>query len=270
MNVSSRLMTKQTSEVTTLGGMTVFTTCSQMSSNRGPDSHSHENEVSESLSLVHPRGFRREAWGRSGAVKNTMKNQGISRMKDIRGFSLIEILMVAGLVAVVGAFSMIIIGPALEARDVEMAVRTVSTQMSRARQFSVDARRRTRVTFTTPSTITVDEQAPVSQGGAWTQISTIELPGDMELGVDAGISTGPEGYATSSVADFSGASQIFFMPDGSAVTSAGILTNGVVYVTQPSNSMDTSRAVTLFGSTGRVKRWAYIIDLVPPINSGWE
>ncbi len=181
-----------------------------------------------------------------------------------------EILMVTSLVAVVGAFSMIIIGPALEARNVEMAVRTVSTQMSRARQFSVDARRRTRVTFTTPSTITVDEQAPVSQGGAWTQVSTIELPGDMELGVDAGISPGPEGYATSSVADFSGASQIFFMPDGSAVTSSGILTNGVVYVTQPSNSMDTSRAVTLFGSTGRVKRWAYIIDLVPPINSGWE
>jgi len=181
-----------------------------------------------------------------------------------------EILLVTGLVAIVGAFSMMIIGPALEARNVEMAVRTVSTQMSRARQFSVDARRRTRVTFTTPSTITVDQQAPVSQGGAWTQVSTIELPGDMELGVDAGISTGPEGYATSSVADFSGASQIFFLPDGSAVTSAGILTNGVVYVTQPSNSMDTSRAVTLFGSTGRVKRWAYIIDLVPPINSGWE
>jgi len=181
-----------------------------------------------------------------------------------------EILMVTGLVAVVGAFSMIIIGPALEARNVEMAVRTVSTQMSRARQFSVDARRRTRVTFTTPSTITVDEQAPVSQGGAWTQISTIELPGDMELGVDAGIATGPEGYGVTQVADFSGVSQIFFMPDGSAVTSAGILTNGVVYVTQPSNSMDTSRAVTLFGTTGRVKRWAYIIDLVPPINSGWE
>ena len=141
-----------------------------------------------------------------------------------------EILMVTSLVAVVGAFSMIIIGPALEARNVEMAVRTVSTQMSRARQFSVDARRRTRVTFTTPSTITVDQQAPVSQGGAWTQVSTIELPGDMELGVDAGITTGPEGYGTSSVVDFSGASQIFFMPDGSAVTSAGILTNGVVYV----------------------------------------
>ncbi len=187
-----------------------------------------------------------------------------------------EILMVTGLVAVVGAFSMIIIGPALEARNVEMAVRTVSTQMSRARQFSVDARRRTRVTFTTPSTITVDEQAPVSQGGAWTQVSTIELPGDMELGVDGSLPGAPapggSTYPNTQAANFgiSQESEVFFMPDGSAVTSAGILTNGVVYLVQPSNSMNTSRAVTLFGSTGRVKRWAYIIDLVPPINSGWE
>ncbi len=175
-----------------------------------------------------------------------------------------EILMVTSLVAVVGAFSMMIIGPALEARNVEMAVRTVSTQMSRARQFSVDARRRTRVTFTPPGTITVDEQAPLSQGGAWTQVSTVELPGDMELEIDGvAISPGPEGFATSQVANFSGYSEIFFMPNGSAVTSAGILTNGVVYVAQPSK-VETTRAVTLFGSTGRVKRYQYTTG------TGWE
>ena len=192
-----------------------------------------------------------------------MKNQGISKIKDIRGFSLIEILLVTALVVIVGGVSMMIIGPALEARNVEMAVRTVSTQMSRARQFSVDARRRTRVTFTTPGTITVDQQAPVSQGGAWTQVSTVELPGDMELEIDGSVSTGPEGFATSQVADFSGASQIFFLPDGSAVTSAGILSNGVVYVAQPSK-VETTRAVTLFGSTGRIKRYKYITG------TGWE
>jgi len=182
-----------------------------------------------------------------------------------------EILMVTGLVAIVGAFSMMIIGPALEARNVEMAVRTVSTQMSRARQFSVDARRKTKVTFTAPSTITVKSL----EGGTWTQVSTVDLPGDMELGIDGSVPGAPapggSTYPNTQVASFgiSQESEVFFMPDGSAVTSAGILTNGVVYLAQPSK-MDTSRAVTLFGSTGRVKRWEYIIDLVPPINSGWE
>ena len=190
-------------------------------------------------------------------------DQRISKMKDIRGFSLVEIFLVTAILVLVGRISMMIIGPALEARNVDMAVRTVSTQMSRARQFSVDARRRTRVTFTTPGTITVDEQAPVSQGGAWTQVSTVELPGDMELGKDGSVSSGPEGFATSQVADFSGASEIFFMPDGSAVSIAGILSNGVVYVAQPSK-VETTRAVTLFGTTGRIKRYKYITG------TGWE
>ncbi len=180
-------------------------------------------------------------------------------MKDIRGFSLMEILLVAGLVAGVGGFTTMIIGPALEARNVEMAVRTVSTQMSRARQFSVDARRQTKVTFTTPRTITVE----ASQGGTWTQVSTVDLPGDMELEIDGSISNGPEGYGTSQVADFSGALEIFFMPNGSAVTSAGILSSGVVYVAQPSK-VETTRAVTLFGTTGRIKRYKYITG------TGWE
>jgi len=176
-----------------------------------------------------------------------------------------EILLVAGLLMLVGGISMMIIGPALEARNVEMAVRTVSTQMSRARQISVDARRQTRVTFTTPSTITVE----ASQGGTWTPVSTVELPGDMELEIDAGTvgSTGPPSpsgtYATSQVANFSGYSEIFFMPDGSAVTSTGALTNGVVYVAQPSK-VETTRAVTLFGSTGRLKRYKYVTG------TGWE
>jgi len=160
---------------------------------------------------------------------------------------------------------MMIIGPALEARNVEMAVRTVSNQMQRARQFSVDARRLTKVTFTTPGTITVE----ASQGGIWTQVSTVELPGDMELEIDAATvgSTGPPSpsgtYTTTQVANFSGFSEIYFRPNGSAVTSAGILTNGVVYVAQPSK-VETTRAVTLFGSTGRLKRYTY------NTGTGWE
>ncbi len=237
--------------------MTVFTTYSQKSSIRGPDSQSHENEVNESIFC--------------GAVKNTMKNQEISRLKDIRGFSLMEILMVAGMVAVIGAFSMMIIGPALEARNVDMAVRTVSNEMHRARQFAVDARRRTRVTFTNPATITVDQQAPVSQGGTWTQVSTIDLPGEMEFEVNASLSEvdGPEGHGVSAAVDFSGASQIFFMPDGSAVTSAGILSNGVVYVGEPLK-VETNRAVTLFGSTGRIRRWIFNVDENKFQDSTWE
>ena len=176
-----------------------------------------------------------------------------------------EILLVAGLLMLVGGFSMMIIGPALEARNVEMAVRTVSTQIQRARQHAVDARRITKVTFSTPGTITVE----ASQGGTWTAVSTAELPGDMELGIDGSVPGAPapggSTYPTTQVANFgiSQESEVFFMPDGSAVNTAGITSNGVVYVAQPSK-VETTRAVTLFGSTGRVKRYKYTTG------TGWE
>ncbi len=185
-------------------------------------------------------------------------------MKNKRGFTFIEVLLVLALLMVISGFSMIIIGPALKARNVEMAVRTVSLQMSRARQFSVDARRLTRVTFTAPSTITVHQQAPVAEGGAWTQVSEAELPGEMEFNIDAGISSGPEDFTTSQAINFSGLSQVFFMPDGSAITGIGQISNGVAYVSWP-QEVDTTRAVTLFGGTGRIKRWKYVYE-----SGSWE
>lgn len=178
-------------------------------------------------------------------------------MRGKQGFTLIELVVALAVLAVVSGFSVIIIGPALKARRVETAVRTVSLQMNRARQFSVDSRRITRVTFTSPRTITVEQRAPASEGGIWSGVTRADLPAEMEFGVSTGVASGPEGFGTSSAIDFSSASKVFFSPDGSAVASSGQISNGVVYVSRP-QEVDTTRAVTLFGATGKIKRWRYI------------
>ncbi len=178
-------------------------------------------------------------------------------MRSKKGFTFIELLVALAVLAVISGFAIMLVGPALKARQVEMAVRTVSLQMSRARQFSVDSRRLTRVTFISPRTITVEQRTPASEGSIWTWVTQAELPADMEFGVSAGVSSGPEGFGTSSAVDFSSASQVFFSPDGSAVATSGQISNGVVYVSRP-QEVDTTRAVTLFGATGRIKRWRYI------------
>ena len=179
-------------------------------------------------------------------------------MRSQQGFSFIELLVTLAVLAVVSGFSILLVGPVLKARQVEMAVRTVSLQMSRARQFSVDSRRLTRVTFISPRTITVEQRSPASQGGIWTWVTQADLPAEMEFGVSAGVSSGPEGFGTSSAVDFSSASEVFFSPDGSAIANSGQISNGVVYVSRP-QEVDTTRAVTLFGATGRIKRWRYVL-----------
>jgi len=185
------------------------------------------------------------------------ESEGVSEVRNKQGFTFIELLVALAVLAVISGFSMMLVGPALKARQVEMAVRTVSLQMSRARQFSVDSRRLTRVTFLSPRTITVEQRTPASEGGIWTWVTQADLPAEMEFGVNAAVSSGPEGFGTSSAVDFSSASQVFFSPDGSAVATSGQISNGVVYVSRP-QEVDTTRAVTLFGATGRIQRWRYI------------
>jgi len=99
-------------------------------------------------------------------------------------------------------------------------------------------------------------------------VSTADLPGEMELEIDGNLSGPPAPggttYPTTQVAYFAdGDLEIFFLPNGSAVDNAGITSNGGVYVAQPTK-VETTRAVTLFGSTGRIKRYQY------HTGTGWE
>ena len=53
-------------------------------------------------------------------------------MRSKKGFTFIELLVALAVLAVISGFAIMLVGPALKARQVEMAVRTVSLQMSRA------------------------------------------------------------------------------------------------------------------------------------------
>ncbi len=81
-------------------------------------------------------------------------------MRKTEGFSILELLIVVSVLAIVSGASMILIGPALKARAEEMAARTVTLEMRRARQNAVDTRRLTRVTFTAPQTIKIEWRTP--------------------------------------------------------------------------------------------------------------
>jgi len=47
---------------------------------------------------------------------------------------------------------------------------------------------------------------------------------------------------------------IFFQPDGSALDAAGRPNDRVIYVARP-NELNSARAITLLGTTGRIRGW---------------
>jgi hypothetical protein len=92
----------------------------------------------------------------------------------------------------------------------------------------------------------------------------LTLPVDTQFivvpGIPTSVTTTPDGFGAGNKAiDFDmaiggGGTQIYFQPDGRALDGINRLNDGVVYLAQPGD-LYSSRAVTLYGSTGRAKGW---------------
>ena len=170
------------------------------------------------------------------------------------GFSILELVAVIGITAVVATVAMPRIEGALRESRVQTALVSVVGEMRRARQLAMDQRRTHTVTFTSPRTLTVTR---VETGGnPNVQVSQITLPSDVSFARNS-ISSEPDGFSSSGAFTFCGSGGTFnFNPQGAGVDASSNLCNGIVYLGIPGR-LETTRAVTLFGSTGRSKGFRY-------------
>jgi len=166
--------------------------------------------------------------------------------------------------------------PMLRQQRVNNAYNTLLSAMRQGRDNAIAQRTSYVVTFNTgatPQSVTV---APAFAGfqGALAPV-TYSLPTDVNLRNEPGIPTAnnntPDSFGTSARAvDFGytgqgagagGLNVIYFCPDGSAQDAAGgagqclgNFSNGVVYIARPGELL-SSRALTVWGATGRVRGW---------------
>jgi type II secretory pathway pseudopilin PulG len=206
------------------------------------------------------------------------------RRRNETGFSLLEVVVVLGIIFVVFGTALFNLGPALNTAKSNTGMELVLGELRRAHERAVDERRIYRVTFVAPQTIQVDvgqvaniASTVTGSAPAFTQAQPpLILPPGVQFAAVAGIpttaQTTPDGFGTGNKAiDFDissggGGTQIYFQPDGRALDGANRLNNGVIYIAQP-NNLFSSRAVSLYGATGRVKPW--FLSIVGGVN-GWS
>lgn len=199
-----------------------------------------------------------------------LRQRHLSRME--RGFSMTELVVVVTIILIVIATALVNIVPSLKNSKSNAAMELVMGELRRAHERAIDERRIYRVTFVAPQTLQLDVGQVANAATTITRSAPLfvqaqeplTLPTGIQFAVVAGIPTAaaatPDGFGSGATAiDFDianggGGTQIYFQPDGSALDVANRLNDGVVYMAEP-NNLTSSRAVSLFGSTGRVKGW---------------
>lgn len=206
-----------------------------------------------------------------------MKSLRTNASRRTSGFSLLEMAIVMSLMLIMATVSFVSLQPMLRQQRVTNAYNITLSAMRQARDNSIAQRTSYVVTLdstTTPHTIRV---APTFVGpqGILAPV-TYALPNDVKFNIVSGIPTSPtltpDGFGVGSKAiDFGftgsgtgvgGKNLIYFCPDGSAQDAAGggagqctgNLNNGVVYISR-SGELLSSRALTVWGSTGRIRGW---------------
>jgi hypothetical protein len=184
---------------------------------------------------------------------------------------------------IVVGISIMAVQPALKDARTNQAYEAVLMQLRVARQRAVSERKQYIVCFgagSAPAGALTPMGAPTALSvqmfrwdagtalSAATQISANQLPTDMQFqtlaGLPNGAATVPDGFGAGTTAiDFDQGvaagikNQVLFMPDGSAHDINGSLNSGIIYVARTSD-LYSSRAVTLYGATGRIRGWRLI------------
>lgn len=191
-----------------------------------------------------------------------------------RGFSLLEMIMVLAIMIVMASIGFMSLQPSLKAQRVTNAYNTTLSALRMARDNAVSQRTSYQVQFvhtTSSDTITISPTLATFQGAQ--SAVTYALPIDVAFTVVSGIPTSgtPDGFGSGAAAiDFGykpqgtstgGATDLYFCPDGSAqdaTNGAGNCTgnwnSGVVYIARPGELL-SSRAITVWGGTGRIRGW---------------
>ena len=181
------------------------------------------------------------------------------------GYSLVEMMLIVGIMGVVGSMAVIQLGQSQPSMKGDGAMRVIMAQLNGAREMSIAQRRQMELDFTNGNRISIS-RIEVPAAAQPTLLTTVYIEGGLQYGLVSGISDTPDAFGNATSPYFSNAAgvptKIRFNSDGTLVDQAGNPLNGTVFVAIPgatSNSPNVRsfRGVTILGGTGRVRgyRW---------------
>jgi type II secretory pathway pseudopilin PulG len=182
------------------------------------------------------------------------------------GFTIIELTVVTMIIMIVAVMAIVGISPALQNAKYDAAMRQLVSQIRQAREYAIANRRYVQITF---PTVGLRPQVVMTQmntltpgaGGVNPVISTVTIEGPGTYLVYPGMPDTPDGYGNGGAVYFEGliggpVGGMLFQSDGELVDGTTFLPiNGSVFLSTANNQPTTARAVSVLGTTGRVRGW---------------
>lgn len=170
------------------------------------------------------------------------------------GFTLIELMVVVGVIGVTAAIAVLVMPSALRAARADSGVTRVVAALRTAREQAISQRRLIRVAFNAPDQVVVTRvDVP---GPGTTVLNTVQLEGDITFQVYAGVPDTPDAFGNAQPASFGGATSVAFTSEGGFVDQNGDPVNGTVFMGRYSD-VTSARAVTIFGPTALIRQWRW-------------
>jgi prepilin-type N-terminal cleavage/methylation domain-containing protein len=177
------------------------------------------------------------------------------------GFSMVELMVSIMIILIVSAIAVTTMMPNAQQARIDAAMREVVDTFRQAREFSIANRRYVQISFPATNQIQVTQMNTLTSGagGVNPVLTTVTLAPPLVFNLD-GMPDTPDGYGNTSAIVFEGIANgpiggMLFQSDGELVDGTTYLPiNGSVFLGVP-GQQSTARAVTVLGTTGRVRGW---------------
>jgi prepilin-type N-terminal cleavage/methylation domain-containing protein len=177
------------------------------------------------------------------------------------GFSIIELLVVISIILIITGIAITQLKPNLQTAKIDAAMRQVLETFRQAREYSIANRRYVQITFPANNQLQLIQLNTLTPGagGLNPVLDTVTLSPPLTFTLDGMVDT-PDGYGNSGAIEFEGINNgpvggMIFQSDGEFLDGATFLPiNGTVYL-GVTGQTSTARAVTVLGTTGRVRGW---------------
>jgi prepilin-type N-terminal cleavage/methylation domain-containing protein len=180
-----------------------------------------------------------------------------NRASSQRGFSLLETMAALSIAAIVGSMATANLVAARRAIQGDGAMRMVMTQLNVAREMAITQRRLMEVQFNGSNIVRiVRHEAP---GIATTTVATAILESRAQFALTANVPDTPDAFGAGNAVSFGQAQAVMFNTDGTLIDTNGSPVNGSVFLAI-SGQPESTRAVTVLGSTGRVRGYKWIVN----------